>query len=109
MNMPSQPPEHPLRRLVRTRGWLIPVALFAFVPKCGLCLLAYAGLGAALGLGGPELCGASGGAAGQWSLGLAGLGVMGGIAAFLLRPTGPAPDARPYKTTGRSAIQPRSE
>jgi len=41
------------------RGWLIPAALLAVVPKCMLCLLAYAGIGAALGLGGPELCGAT--------------------------------------------------
>jgi hypothetical protein len=40
------------------RGWLLPAALLAVTPKCLLCVLAYAGLGAALGLGGPELCGA---------------------------------------------------
>ena len=33
--------------------------LLAVTPKCALCLLAYAGLGATLGLGGPELCGAA--------------------------------------------------
>jgi hypothetical protein len=43
------------------RGWLLPAALFAVAPKCLLCLLAYAGLGAALGLGGPEICGATDG------------------------------------------------
>lgn len=43
------------RRAVR---WLWPAALLAVAPKCVLCLVAYAGLGAALGLGGPELCGA---------------------------------------------------
>lgn len=37
--------------------WLLPAALLALVPKCVLCVLAYAGLGAALGFGGPEICG----------------------------------------------------
>ena len=40
---------------------LFPAALLALTPKCLLCVLAYAGLGAMLGLGGPEICGASGG------------------------------------------------
>jgi len=43
-----------LRRPFRS---LAPVALFALVPKCAVCVLAYAGVGAALGLGGPEICG----------------------------------------------------
>lgn len=38
-------------------------ALLVLVPKCLLCAAAYAGLGAALGLGGPEICGASAGVA----------------------------------------------
>lgn len=33
------------------------LALLAVAPKCVACLVAYIGLGAALGLGGPELCG----------------------------------------------------
>ena len=41
------------------RRWLLPAAGLAIVPKCILCLLAYAGFGAFLGLGGPELCGAA--------------------------------------------------
>ena len=41
----------------RTARWLAGLALMVAVPKCFLCVLAYAGLGAALGLGGPELCG----------------------------------------------------
>jgi hypothetical protein len=40
------------------RGWLLPAALFAVAPKCLLCVIAYAGLGTAFGLGAPELCGA---------------------------------------------------
>ena len=54
--MPSLPGE----RVRRLRGWLIPAALLALTPKCVLCLLAYAGAGTALGLGGPEICGATG-------------------------------------------------
>ncbi|HVU32856.1 MAG TPA: hypothetical protein VHE61_05440 [Opitutaceae bacterium] len=39
--------------------WLPAAALFALVPKCGVCLAAYLGLGALFGLpfGGQELCG----------------------------------------------------
>ena len=44
------------RRSIR---WGTGVALLAFTPKCLLCALAYVGLGAALGLTGPELCGGS--------------------------------------------------
>lgn len=44
--------------LRRIPGWLAPLVLLAAVPKCLLCVLAYAGLGAALGIGGAvELCG----------------------------------------------------
>jgi hypothetical protein len=41
------------------RPWrgLAALALLAFAPKCIVCLAVYAGLGAVLGLGGPELCG----------------------------------------------------
>lgn len=49
-----------------TRGWLIPAALLALAPKCVLCLLAYAGLGAALGLSGPEICGATSSTISHW-------------------------------------------
>ena len=41
------------------RRWLLPAVLLAAAPKCVLCLLAYAGVGAALGLGGSEMCGAT--------------------------------------------------
>jgi MYXO-CTERM domain-containing protein len=51
-------------RTERWRGpirWFSAAALFAAAPKCLVCLAAYAGVGAALGLklGGPEICGAS--------------------------------------------------
>jgi hypothetical protein len=42
------------RRAVR---WFLPAALLALMPKCILCVLVYAGLGALLGFGGPEICG----------------------------------------------------
>ena len=71
MNMRSQPGEL-VRRL---RGWLVPAALLALAPKCVLCLLAYAGLGAALGLGGPEICGAAAPDR-PWAAGLPMLGLM---------------------------------
>ena len=67
----------------------MPAALLTLTPKCLLCLAAYAGLGAALGLGGPEKCGASAGSPGLWAslpewLGVAvglGLGAVGAIGA----------------------------
>ncbi len=46
------------RRLAR---WVFPAALLALTPKCILCLLAYVGLGAVLGIRAPELCGATSG------------------------------------------------
>jgi len=42
------------------RPWrgLAALALLILAPKCIACVAAYVGLGAALGFGGPELCGA---------------------------------------------------
>ena len=51
-------------------------------PKCALCLLGYAGLGAALGLTRPELCGAPASSAQPW-LWLSSVG--GALAWFALR------------------------
>ena len=68
--------------LRRLRGWLIPAALLALTPKCVLCLLAYAGMGGALGLSGPELCGAPPGQAGHGLWLLPVLGVALGLAAW---------------------------
>lgn len=67
------------RRAVR---WLVPAAVLALTPKCILCVLAYAGLGTALGLGGPELCGAPVGSPFSWTSLLAWLGFATGLAAF---------------------------
>ncbi|MFA6289027.1 MAG: hypothetical protein WC661_16720 [Opitutaceae bacterium] len=66
------------RRAVR---WLWPAALLALAPKCLLCVLAYAGLGAVLGLGSQEVCGASDGSTPAWVSALAWLGVVGGLGA----------------------------
>jgi hypothetical protein len=55
-------------------GWFFPAALLALAPKCLLCVAAYAGLGAALGLGAPEICGASAGLEFSWSGALAVVG-----------------------------------
>jgi len=52
--MPSPHPKSS-HRAVR---WLLPAAALALAPKCLLCVLAYTGLATALGLAGPELCGA---------------------------------------------------
>jgi hypothetical protein len=79
MNPPkSSKPRH------RTAGWLAGGAVLALSPKCFLCLAAYAGLGTAWGLGGPELCGETLGVSIDWVswLGVAGVALSG---AALLR------------------------
>jgi hypothetical protein len=60
----------------------------AFMPKCLVCLAAYAGVGTVLGLGGPELCGAPASPAWPWAVlaGMAGL-VLGVVRLFLLART----------------------
>jgi hypothetical protein len=65
------------RRVVR---WLWPATLLAIAPKCLVCGLAYAGLGAAFRLGGPEICGGSTGTPLSWTTSIAWLGVAGGVA-----------------------------
>jgi len=70
------------RRAVRG---LLPAALLVLAPKCVLCALAYAGLGAALGLGGPELCGTTAVPPGSWASPPVWLGVAGGCGAFAWR------------------------
>jgi hypothetical protein len=70
-------------RVSRVVRWLLPTALLALLPKCLFCLAAYAGLGAALGLGGPEMCGASAGSSGSWASSLAWLGVGLGASALV--------------------------
>jgi hypothetical protein len=63
----------------RAVGWFLPTALFALMPKCLLCVVAYAGLGAALGLGRSEICGAPAGSPASWVSSLAWLGVASGL------------------------------
>jgi len=64
MNLRRRLPE----RISRLRGWLFPAAFLAFAPKCVVCVLAYAGLAGALGLGDPEICGTTPGLAGTWEM-----------------------------------------
>jgi hypothetical protein len=61
----------------------MPAALLAFAPKCVLCVLAYAGIGTALGLGGPEICGGPGGSTGSWATWLLGSGAALGVIGLL--------------------------
>lgn len=68
-------------RSSRAARWLLPAALLVLMPKCLLCVLAYAGLGTALGLGGPEICGAPGASTWTWPPWLAAIGAaLGAIA-----------------------------
>jgi hypothetical protein len=87
------------RRAIR---WLVPAALLVLTPKCVMCVLAYAGLGAAIGLGGPEICGASAGAPGTWALTLAWLGVASGLGAFGLFTSSRCVRAAAARTTKQS-------
>ena len=90
------------RRPIRA---LVPVVLLATLPKCMLCAAGYAGLGAALGLGGPELCGAASDAARLASPWWAALGVAMTALGFFIhstcRPTARLENLQPS--------QPRSE
>jgi hypothetical protein len=62
---------------------LASVALLTLTPKCALCVLAYAGIGAALGLRSPEICGATAGSRGPWASSLALFGFALGIVGLL--------------------------
>jgi hypothetical protein len=70
----------PAEWIRRVRAGLLPATVLVLAPKCALCLLAYAGLGTALGLGGPELCGGSGQVPGAVAPALS---LLGGGAWFL--------------------------
>lgn len=77
---------HPESRSASRAGrWLLPAALLALAPKCVACVLAYVGLGAALGLGGPELCGGAADSAVWWPAALAWLGGGGALVALSRR------------------------
>ena len=76
----SSPRANVSRRALR---WLLPAALLALTPKCVLCVLAYVGAGAALGIGGPEWCRAEGAAEEvSWITSLAWFGTAGVAAAL---------------------------
>jgi hypothetical protein len=65
----------------RAVGCFAPAALLALAPKCLLCLAGYAGLGVALGLARPELCGGPTSAAVPWASAVAWLGTAAGVGA----------------------------
>jgi hypothetical protein len=67
----------------RVGRWAGAAALVTLMPKCLLCVLGYAGLGAALGLGGPELCGAGTESSLRGWLRSRGLGVACGVVGCL--------------------------
>jgi len=69
-------------RLSRAARWFLPAALLALAPKCLLCIAAYAGLGAALGFGGREICGARANSPASLTLSLVWIGLAGGFGAF---------------------------
>jgi hypothetical protein len=76
------------RPIESSRGavrWILPTALLALTPKCLLCVAAYAGIGALLGLGGPEICGAPDAPQIGWALRLALMGVGLGTSVALAR------------------------
>ncbi len=94
----------PSVRASRAVRWLLPTALLALTPKCLLCIAAYAGLGAALGLGRQEMCGAPAGFALSWASSLAWLGGVAGASALVAgvrcacgfeRPTHPVASRHP--------------
>ena len=58
----------PADRLRRRLRWLALGAGFGLAPKCLFCLAGYLGLGAALGLRVPALCGATGSPPRAWAL-----------------------------------------
>jgi hypothetical protein len=95
--MPSRRTEFSRRAVC----WLWPAALLALAPKCVLCVLAYAGLGAAIGLGGPELCGGSTGAPVTWATSLAWLGVASGLGVFGLLASCRCVRSTPTRTAGQ--------
>jgi hypothetical protein len=71
--MPKSPRIERWGRLLR---WGAGATVLALMPKCLLCAMAYVGLGAALGLTGPELCGATPSAVPAWGWLAGGVGVL---------------------------------
>jgi hypothetical protein len=69
-------------RLRRAARWLAAGAWVGLAPKCGLCVMAYLGAGAALGLKVPEFCGPPDHPAHGWSLGFLALATALGVVGF---------------------------
>jgi hypothetical protein len=67
----------------RAGRWLLPTALLALAPKCLLCVAAYVGLGTALGLRTPEICGASADSVGAWATSLTWLAIAAAVAGVI--------------------------
>ena len=80
-------PSRPANALRRPWRGLAALTVLALTPKCVVCLAAYLGLVTALGLGGPEICGASSNPShAHVALLIAStLFVLTGIACFVLR------------------------
>jgi hypothetical protein len=73
-----------LSKFLRHPFWsLASIALAALAPKCAVCMLAYAGIGAVLGLGSPLVCGSAAGSPSSWELSLMAFAVALGIAGLL--------------------------
>jgi hypothetical protein len=85
MITPPQWRENFRRRFRRANSWWIPAALLALTPKCVACVFGYASIGAMLGIGGPELCGAPGGVYGHWEASLFMVGTAGAIGLLRIR------------------------
>ena len=58
----------------RSISWSLGVTVVALAPKCLLCVVAYLGIGAAMGLKSYELCGASPKGFANWEVVLLGVG-----------------------------------
>jgi hypothetical protein len=95
MTATTKSPRRQLAKIVqRPHRWLAVVAFLALMPKCVLCVLAYAGIGAALGLG-AELCGAPGSVKDAWPWSLALPGIALGFVGCLARSKCPRQVQRP--------------
>ena len=86
------------RRPLRALGQ---AAALALAPKCALCLLAYAGLGAAAGIPGRRFCGGDPGPSGAWAAVPALAAAALFAASFLPVRPGSAAAGKPARGLGR--------
>jgi hypothetical protein len=63
-------------RVHRAARWLLGIAALVLAPKCLLCVAGYIGLGALLGITGPEFCGVASTGAPGWRLPVIGAGLL---------------------------------